>query len=193
MDFFVDMSHELKTPLSLIIAPLEKLLSETSNAKLRDSLKLIHGNALRLNELIHRILDFKQLEAEGEDQILPSRVDLCSVVSGCIDEFAALAHERNISIVREVPESSLLMDVDVVKIQMVIRNILSNAMKYVEDGKGRIVVHVEQVHSKAMVFISDNGPGVPSNDLQKIFNRYYKGQNSHEGSGIGLSVVKKYV
>lgn len=193
MDFFVDMSHELKTPLSLIIAPLEKLLSETSNAKLRDSLKLIHGNALRLNELIHRILDFKQLEAEGEDQILPSRVDLCSVVSGCIDEFAALAHERNISIVREMPESSLLMDVDVVKIQMVIRNILSNAMKYVEDGNGKIVVHVEEARSKAVVFISDNGPGVPSNDLQKIFNRYYKGHNSREGSGIGLSVVKKYV
>lgn len=193
MDFFVDMSHELKTPLSLIVAPLEKLLSETSNARLRDNLKLIHGNALRLNELIHRILDFKQLEAEGEDQILPSRIDLCSVVSGCIEEFAALAQERNISIVREMPEGSLLMDVDVVKIQMVIRNILSNALKYVEDEKGKIVVHVEEAHSKVIVSISDNGPGVPNGDLQKIFNRYYKAQNSREGSGIGLSVVKKYV
>ena len=193
MDFFVDMSHELKTPLSLIIAPLEKLLSETSNAKLRDSLKHIHDNALRLNELIHRILDFKQLEADVEDQILPSRVDLCRVVSGCIEEFAALAQERNISIVREMPEGSLLMDVDVVKIQMVIRNILSNALKYVEDDKGRIVVYIEELHSKAVVIISDNGLGVPNDDLLKIFNRYYKGQNSREGSGIGLSVVKKYV
>ncbi|MBO5630382.1 MAG: response regulator, partial [Aeriscardovia sp.] len=193
MDFFVDMSHELKTPLSLIIAPLAKLLSETSNAKFRDSLKSIHGNALRLNDLIHRILDFKQLEAEGENQILPSHADLCSLVSGCVDEFASSAEERNINIIRELPDSPLLMDVDVVKIQMVIRNILSNALKYVQDGKGNIVVHVENQKSEAIVSVSDNGPGVPNNDLPKLFNRYYMGQNAHEGSGIGLSVVKKYV
>ena len=193
MDFFVDMSHELKTPLSLIIAPLSKLLSETSNAKLRDGLKSIHGNALRLNELIRRILDFKQLEAEGENQVLPSHVDLCSVVSGCIDEFAASAEEREISIIREMPPDHLLMDIDAVKIQMVIRNILSNALKYVENGKGKIVVHVENQKSEAIVSVSDNGPGVPNNDLPKLFNRYYIGQNAQEGSGIGLSVVKKYV
>ena len=193
MDFFVDMSHELKTPLSLIIAPLAKLLSETSNAKFRDSLKSIHGNALRLNDLIHRILDFKQLEAEGENQILPSHVDLCSLVSGCIDEFAASAEERDISIIREMPAGHLLMDVDAVKIQMVIRNILSNALKYVENGKGKIVIHVENQKSEAIVSVSDNGPGVPNNDLPKLFNRYYMGQNAREGSGIGLSVVKKYV
>lgn len=193
MDFFVDMSHELKTPLSLIIAPLAKLLSETSNAKFRDSLKSIHGNALRLNDLIHRILDFKQLEAEGENQILPSHADLCSIVSGCVDEFASSAEERNINIIRELPDSPLLMDIDVVKVQMVIRNILSNAMKYVENGKGNIFVRVENSRSEAIVSISDNGPGVPNSDLPKLFNRYYKGQNSREGSGIGLSVVKKYV
>ena len=193
MDFFVDMSHELKTPLSLIIAPLAKLLSETSNAKYRDSLKSIHGNALRLNDLIHRILDFKQLEAEGENQILPSHADLCSIVSGCVDEFASSAEERNINIIRELPDSPLLMDIDVVKVQMVIRNILSNALKYVENGKGNIFVRVENSRSEAIVSISDNGPGVPNSDLPKLFNRYYKGQNSREGSGIGLSVVKKYV
>ena len=193
MDFFVDMSHELKTPLSLIIAPLSKLLSETSNAKFRDSLKSIHGNALRLNDLIHRILDFKQLEAEGENQILPSHVDLCSLVSGCIDEFAASTEERNISIIRELPENPLLIDIDVVKVQMVIRNILSNALKYVEEGIGKVVVRVEKMQSEAIISINDNGPGVPNSDLSKLFNRYYMGQNAHDGSGIGLSVVKKYV
>ena len=193
MDFFVDMSHELKTPLSLIIAPLSKLLSETSNAKFMDSLKSIHGNALRLNDLIHRILDFKQLEAEGENQILPSHVDLCSLVSGCIDEFAASTEERNISIIRELPENPLLIDIDVVKVQMVIRNILSNALKYVEEGIGKVVVRVEKMQSEAIISINDNGPGVPNSDLSKLFNRYYMGQNAHDGSGIGLSVVKKYV
>lgn len=193
MDFFVDMSHELKTPLSLIIAPLSKLLSEATNAKLRESLKSIHGNALRLNDLIHRILDFKQLEAEGENQVLPSHVDLCTLVSACVDEFAASAEMRSISIVKEMPAAPLLMDVDAVKVQMVVRNILSNAFKYVEDGKGKIAVCVENKTSEAVVSVSDNGPGVPNSDLPKLFNRYYMGQNVREGSGIGLSVVKKYV
>lgn len=193
MDFFVDMSHELKTPLSLIIAPLAKLLSETSNAKLRASLKSIHGNALRLNDLIHRILDFKQLEAEGENQVLPSHIDLCGLVSGCTDEFAASANERGISILREMPDEPILMDVDTVKVQMVVRNILSNAMKYVKDGKGRIVVHLERKASEVVVSVNDNGPGVPNSELSKLFNRYYTGQNTSEGSGIGLSVIKKYV
>ena len=193
MDFFVNMSHELKTPLSLIIAPLAKLLSESSNAKMRSSLKSIHGNALRLNDLIHRILDFKQLETEGENLVLPSHIDLCGLVSGCTDEFAASADERGISLMKEMPDEPVLMDVDVVKVQMVLRNILSNAMKYVEDGKGKIVVHVERKVSEVVVSVNDNGPGVPNSELSKLFNRYYTGQNAREGSGIGLSVVKKYV
>lgn len=192
MDFFVDMSHELKTPLSLIIAPLDQLLSETTNARLRERLKSIHNHASRLNTLIHRILDFKQLEAEGENQILPSHVDLCSILSGCIDEFAALAQGRGITLVKELPDVPVLMDVDVVKVQMMVRNILSNALKYVADGTGRVVVHLSKTPTEVVVSINDNGPGVPDGELPKLFNRYYMGQNAHEGSGIGLSVVKKY-
>ena len=69
----------------------------------------------------------------------------------------------------------------------------ANAMKYVEDGKGKIVVHVERKVSEVVVSVNDNGPGVPNSELSKLFNRYYTGQNAREGSGIGLSVVKKYV
>lgn len=193
MDFFVNMSHELKTPLSLIIAPLNKLLSETSNAKLRDSLKSIQNNASRLNDLIHHILDFKQLEAEGETQILSSYIDLCSLISGCISEFETSAKERNISMLFQPTETSVLMDVDVVKIQMVMRNILSNALKYADEEKGKILVSLEKRASEVLVSVQDNGPGVSDSDLPKLFNRYYMGQNSRDGSGIGLSVVKKYV
>ena len=193
IDFFVDMSHELKTPLSLIIAPLSKLLSETSNAKLRDSLKSIQNNATRLNDLIHRILDFKQLEAEGENHVLGSRIDLCSLVGSCLDEFGAAARERNVSINFQTPDEPVLLDADAVKIQTVVRNIMSNAMKYVDDGKGRIDVCVRKGTSDVSVSISDNGPGVHGSDLAKLFNRYYMGQNAREGTGVGLSIVKKYV
>ncbi|MCR5361331.1 MAG: response regulator [Bacteroidales bacterium] len=193
MDFFVNMSHELKTPLSLIVAPLGKLIAETTNAKLRDSLKSIQNNATRLNALIHSILDAKQLEAEGENQILTSRIDLCSLIAGCVGEFAPSAKERGIDLSFRPSEASLLMAVDVVKVQTVMRNILSNAMKFVPDGSGRIVVAVERTASEVLVTIHDNGPGVSDGDLPKLFNRYFVGQNSRDGSGIGLSVVKKYV
>ena len=193
MEFFVDMSHELKTPLSLIIAPISKLLSETSNAKLRSSLKSIQNNALRLNDLIHRILDFKQLEVEGESQILSSHIDLCNLISGCIDEFAELVKERHVKILFQHPETPVIMDVDVVKMQIVVRNILSNALKYIENETGEVIIQIKRESSVVFVTISDNGPGVSNNDLPKLFNRYYMGQKSQDGSGIGLSVVKKYI
>lgn len=193
MDFFVDMSHELKTPLSLIIAPLSRLLSEVTNARLRDSLKAIYGNALRLNDLIHRILDSKQMEAEAESQVLTSHIDLCSLVAGVVGEFAASAEERNVIIASEMPDGAVMLDANVVKVQMILRNVLSNAMKYVDDNTGRIVVSIRKIQSEAEVSVSDNGPGVSAADLPKLFNRYYTGQNVREGSGIGLSVVKKYV
>lgn len=125
--------------------------------------------------------------------MLPSRVDLCSLVSSCVDEFTISAEERNISIIRQMTETPLLMDIDVVKIQMVVRNILSNALKFVDDNTGRIIVCVRDKQTEVIVSVSDNGPGVPNSDLPKLFSRYFMGKNTRNGSGIGLSVVKKYV
>lgn len=193
MEFFVDMSHELKTPLSLIIAPLEKILSETTNAKLRAKLKDIQANALRLNDIIHRILDYKRLETESDDQILSSHVDIVSLLKSCIGEFAEQAKARGIQIDFEHDKDNIWMDIDIVKIEMVVDNILSNAMKYVEDNTGKIVVSEVCSSNEVIIKINDNGPGVANNELKKIFNRYYKGDNNHNGTGIGLAVVKKYV
>lgn len=193
MEFFVDMSHELKTPLSLIIAPIEKLLSDTTNAKLRARLKNIQSNALKLNDIIHRILDFKRMETESEDLILASHIELITLLKDSISEFREQATARGITIDFEANIGQQWVDIDVVKMQMVMRNLLSNAMKYVADGSGRIKVSAVTVHSEVTISVSDNGPGVADADLPKIFNRYYKGDNAHNGTGIGLSVVKKYV
>ena len=193
IDFFVEMSHELKTPLSLIIAPLEKLLADTTNAKLRDKLKYIHDNAMRLNGTIHRILDFKRMEVEGDDRILDSHVDFVTLIRDSVNEFASSAAERQISLMFHTDLDSLWMNVDIVKIQAVIRNLLSNAMKYVADQTGQIVVDLSLDNNKALVRVCDNGPGVQKEDLKRIFNRYYRGDSQHNGTGIGLAVVKKYV
>ena len=193
MEFFVDMSHELKTPLSLIIAPLESLISESTNAKLRASLKKILANTNHLNDIIHRILDIKKTETESEDQLLTSHVAITNIVSGSVDEFKDEAASRNIALTCDIGRTPVWMDVDTVKIQMVLRNILSNAMKYVSDGTGKIHVTVGTEDKNVVIVVADNGPGVMDADLEKIFNRYYKGDDAHNGSGIGLSVVRKYI
>ncbi|MBR1552362.1 MAG: response regulator [Muribaculaceae bacterium] len=194
MDFFVNMSHELKTPLSLIIGPLSKLISDTSNAKLRSNLKTIHNHALRLNELIHGILDSKQMEMESENQVLSSSIDLYALISSSIDEFEQVASQRHIAIALDsTPAPPFLINVDVAKLQIVMRNLLSNAMKFVADDSGEIHVAIEGHPGRVTVTVSDNGPGVPDSELTKIFNRYYMAAGAHDGSGIGLSVVKKYV
>lgn len=148
---------------------------------------------MRLNGIIHRILDFKRMEAEGDDKILDSHVDLVSLIHDSVNEFAPSASERHISLTFQTDLDSLWMDIDIVKIQAVMRNLLSNAMKYVSDDTGMVAVKVSLDNSKAIVKICDNGPGVQKDDLGKIFNRYYKGDEQHNGTGIGLAVVKKYV
>ncbi len=193
MEFFVDMSHELKTPLSLIIAPLEKLLSETTNTKMRARLKNIQSNALKLNDIIHRILDFKRMETESDGQILASHIELTTLLKDCISEFHEQADARNIKIGLISNVETLWIDVDVVKIQMVMRNLLSNALKYVSDNNGRITVSVSSTPFDVSISVSDNGPGVADAYLPKIFNQYFKGDNAHNGTGIGLFVVKKYI
>ncbi len=168
-------------------------IGDTTNASMRTKIKYIHDNAMRLNGIIHRILDFKRMEAEGDDKILDSHVDLVSLIHDSVNEFAPSASERHISLTFQTDLDSLWMDIDIVKIQAVMRNLLSNAMKYVSDDTGMVAVKVSLDNSKATVKVCDNGPGVQKDDLGKIFNRYYKGDEQHNGTGIGLAVVKKYV
>ena len=195
MDFFVNVSHELKTPLSLIIAPLSRMLSETTNAKQRKTLSMIHDNALRLNTLIHKILDFRQLEVEGEDTLIRSHVEVCSMLRGCINVFSAVVEEKNITINLHTPEETVWADIDKLKIESAIINILSNAIKYVGKDTGLVDVSLEAGGGELRMTIADNGCGIGKDELPLIFLRYFQGKHSNgrDGSGIGLYLVKKYV
>lgn len=193
MDFFVNMSHELKTPLSLIIAPLSKLLSETSNARLRENLKNIYANSMRLNELISRILEVKQLEVESEDQLLTSRAELCALIQHCIHEFDDLLASSHTKITFKTDKETIWMDVDAVKISTSIRNLLSNAIKYADKEQGSIEVRLNIHEEEVEISVHDNGQGINEDEISKVFNRYYQGSNAKSGSsGIGLSLVKRY-
>ncbi len=195
MDFFVNISHELKTPLSLIIAPLSKMISETKEGKQKDGLQNIHNNALRLNSLICRILDFKQLEYENDNVLIKSRVDLCQIIKNCIDNFTDICKDRNLIINFSHPDECILMDVDVLKIESVVINLLSNSMKHIRDNEGVINISLAVEDNTIKLSVKDNGCGISEEEMPYVFIRFFQGKSKSKdgGSGIGLYLVKKFV
>lgn len=165
MEFFVNVSHELKTPLSLVIAPLGKLLSECTNAKMRDTLKGIQRNALKLNSLIYKIIDDKQTEYDTENSVICSHVELVSLLNNGISAFAPIANERKIKIdfIHDIQE--LWLNVDVVKIESIFTNLLSNAIKHVNDNTGHVRVELQVKQGEISISVIDNGCGIPEAEL----------------------------
>ncbi len=193
MDFFVNVTHELKTPLSLIIAPISKLLSETTNARQRNTLSKIYDNALRLNTLIHKILDFRQIEIESEDSLIRSHVEVCSLIRSCINIFSATIEEKHLTVIFHSRNETIWANLDRLKIESAIINILSNAIKYVKKGTGTIDIVADADDNNLEITIADNGCGIDKDELPLVFIRYFQGRHSREGNGIGLYLVKKYI
>lgn len=193
MDFFVNMSHELKTPLSLIIAPLSKLISEVKNVTELETLKAINRNAIKLNTLIYRILDFKKMEFAVEDSLLRSHTEVVSLLRECIKNFSQEAELKHVSITLKTDTDSLWMNLDALKIESVINNLLSNAMKYVPENDGKVMVELSTANDTVYISVADNGKGVDNNELHNLFTKFFQGQNAVRGTGIGLFLVKKFV
>lgn len=193
MDFFVNISHELKTPLSLIVAPVGRLMAELKDGRAREQLAIVEKNALRLNSLIRKILDFKRLEYESEDTLMLTRIDLCDLLRGSMANFAASAEQREIEMELQSDVETLTIDVDVIKIESIMANLLSNALRHVADHEGRVTVALSLNAGRIDISVADNGPGVSERELPMLFERYFHGDAISTGSsGIGLHLVKKF-
>lgn len=196
MDFFVNISHELKTPLSLIIAPLSQLISEVSGVKQKETLMSIHKNSLRLNTLIYKILDFKQMEFESEDSLIRSHVELCTLLQNCVSTFSTAVREKRIQLTFSTEIDSLWLNLDAIKIESVLVNLISNAIKYVADEEGVIKVLLRKAGENICITVSDNGIGINEEELSLVFIRFFQGKSKKkhsEGTGIGLYLAKKFV
>ncbi len=198
IDFFTNISHDLKTPLSLILGPVDTLLERqfpTDND--RSLLESIRNNAQRLNTLIKRVLDFKQVDFQEEQTLVRSQVEINRLVKSVADSFAQTASKRNITIAVEEMPQPLEMNLDLFKMESVFYNVMSNAVKFVPDSDGRINVRVALHGNHVRVTVADNGIGIPKEDLNLVWIRLYQARNSsggnYEGSGIGLALVKKFV
>lgn len=194
INFFTDISHEFKTPLSLVLGPVSQLLMDTRNKTIHKQLEGIQRNALQLNTLIQQVLEFNRLDSTGDQTLMRSDIEWVSLVESAFSAFreAAATHDRIYAF--EPAMESLPGSADVVKIRSILNNVLSNAFKYTRAGD-RIAVSLAVQGAAVAITVSDTGIGIPEKDLPYVFERFFRAANTAgtpSGSGIGLYLAKYY-
>ena len=193
--FFTNISHDLKTPLTLVVAPLEKLRENPFPPHIRTELDVAWRNARQLYDLILQLLDFRRLDV-GKEKLNLKHGDIVGFVRQTVQEFSYYAMNKHIKKELRLPPDSIEIYFDENKMHRIIKNLLSNAFKYNTDN-GTVVVTLsvsqEAQGGKMVLSVADTGIGV--HNKQHIFERFV--QESHgqeqEGSGLGLHIVKQYV
>ncbi|PKQ46623.1 hybrid sensor histidine kinase/response regulator [Confluentibacter flavum] len=193
LKFFTNISHDLRTPLTLIITPLQVLLNETMEENMKKKLSTIYKNAQQLLSLINSLLDFRKLDV-GIDTLNLKPGDFVDFVRDIYLSFSVYANERHINLSLSNEIDNLLMQFDRDKIQKTLTNLLSNAFKYTSDG-GAINIHIDSYDDYVYVSVSDSGPGISDEDKEHVFERFYQAQQKQDktGSGIGLHIANEYV
>ncbi len=196
--FFTNISHEFRTPLSLILSPAEQLMKNQFSDGEKEKISIIHRNAKRLLHLVDQLLDIKNIEKEGVE-FDPSSTDLVAFLRERVDAFKSLSSDKHIRLNFECGEKLLVTSFDGDKLEKIIFNLLSNAFKFTPEGgevsvKGKFIPSGEDYSNRGVfeVEVKDNGIGIDGSDLPKIFERYYVGKESkrvtNSGTGIGLSL-----
>ncbi len=199
--FFTNISHDIRTPLSMIMAPLQNLLKTSLTAKQKDYASYINRNAKRMQQLVDQLLELHKA-GNTNQTLIEERVDVVSLINDLISLFDISAEMQNIKLVFETNHPSLKVISDKYKLDRVLYNIISNAIKHTPEG-GEIKINLDiNISNKGTgndytITISDNGEGISSENLNKIFDRYYQIKSTNnevsEGLGIGLDITLKLV
>ncbi|HEY7094880.1 MAG TPA: ATP-binding protein, partial [Ktedonobacterales bacterium] len=198
--FFSNVSHEFRTPLTLMLGPLEDLLTTNHQTpETHEQLDLIHRNGLRLLKLVNTLLDFSRIEA-GRIQASYEPVDLASYTAELASSFRSLAGKAGLSLLVDcAPLSDLRAPVYVDREmwEKIVLNLLSNAFKYTFDGGITVTLHAVNGGEGVELMVRDTGVGIPTADLPRIFERFHRVEGArartHEGSGIGLALTQELV
>lgn len=186
--FFVNISHDFRTPLTLILGPLEEMVGSGVQPT-ESGLARMHRNALRLMRLISQVMDLARLDA-GKLELEIVRSDIYELLAQCVSAFEGAAEARHIQLELEGP--TLQTGIDPAQLEKIILNLLSNAFKHTPAG-GRIrVVLGREPDGFVSISVADTGRGIEANRLDSLFDRFYHGRDS-AGSGVGLSLVKELV
>jgi signal transduction histidine kinase/AraC-like DNA-binding protein len=201
--FFANISHEFRTPLTLILGPIPDMLSKTQDPATRKQLRVMNNNASRLLDLINQLLDLSKIES-GNMRLQVSQSDIITVVKGVTLSFHSIIEQKEIDLALNICPQKLEMNFDRSKFETVLTNLLANAFKFTPP-KGRISVESKIVKRNTKrgvrefieISVADTGSGIPEKDLGNIFNRFYQSDNNQlsqqEGSGIGLALSKELV
>ncbi|HEX4950195.1 MAG TPA: PAS domain S-box protein [Blastocatellia bacterium] len=193
--FFSNVSHEFRTPLTLMLGPLEDTLTEDKlPSPARARLTVAHRNSQRLLKLVNMLLDFARIEA-GRIEAVYEPVDLATVTTELASVFRSAIERAGMKFVIDCAPLEQPVYVDCEMWEKIVFNLLSNAFKFTFEGE--IKVTLRQVEDKVELAVSDTGTGIPAEELPNLFERFYRVKNargrSYEGSGIGLALVQELV
>lgn len=199
LNFFTYISHEFKTPLTIILATLDALFPDDNiSANLKNKILTLKRNAFRLQLLINQLMDFRKIETDHTEPNLQLG-NVVQYLQEIFHAFCPLFHQKNIEYHFETTSNSLYSWFDPDKLEKIVSNLLSNAFKYTPpDGviTFRVSLEIEEDTSWLRFSVSDTGTGINKDKLNKIFNLFYKinkGQNEYQGSGVGLTLTQSLV
>jgi signal transduction histidine kinase/DNA-binding response OmpR family regulator len=190
--FFTNLSHEFRTPLTLMMGPLQQLLEGQPEPKERQLLEIAFRNANNQLHLVNELLELSRLEA-GKMALRASKQDVVPLVRSLVFAFESLAQDRQIHLSFRSGQPSIHLYYEMGKLEKVVNNLLSNALKFTPSG-GRVTVNLEQADQELCICVADTGPGIPQSHQDKVFDRFFQVSASPEvGTGVGLALSRELV
>ncbi len=196
--FFSNVSHEFRTPLTLIKGPLENIISKTTDIDLKNELGIIQRNANRLYSMINELLNLYKLES-GKIRLYARKIEIVDFVNRLVQSFESMVIEKNIKLVFTSKYDNCYVYADEEKLEKILNNLLSNAFKFTDKG-GQVNVDLTCIgenENKVQFCVTDTGIGIPEDKLTNVFDRFYQvndtDKRGYEGTGIGLALTKELV
>lgn len=192
LDFFTNISHEIRTHLSLISGPLEKAYEQFKNGQnVETSLNYARGSSDRLMLLVNELLDFRKMQS-GAVRLQVCEHDIVRTIKTVITAFEHISMEKEIHTSPIYPDAPIMLWYDIAQMQKVFYNLLSNAYKFTPEG-GKISVTITQTDHEVEITVVDTGKGISADHLKKLFTYYYQADSQKPGYGIGLALSKNIV
>lgn len=195
LQFFTDISHEIRNPLTLILSPLSKLISKNTDASLMQTYNIMYKNGVRLLQLVNQIMDLRSLEF-GKKKLCTEKQNITLFVRELKNSFNILAEEKNIDYQFQSDPEEIIGFIDPDIFAKIILNILSNAFKYTKTGYIKVSIRSKD-NGMLELSVEDTGKGIPAEQQEQIFERFYMIDSSlthtSDSSGIGLHLVKKLI
>lgn len=192
LQFFTNVSHEIKTPLTLILGPLNKMAQDAPAGAFADDIRIVKKNAERLKRVIDQLLDFRKIE-NNKMGLRVTKMDLVFLIQEVKSYFNTLAQSKRIDYTFLHEMDSLFVWVDTDKMEKILTNLLSNAFKFTPE-QGKITIRLREEETEVVLSVEDNGEGIPPENLASVFERFFtSGQSYAPGTGIGLHLTREFV